>query len=97
MIKQRSIMENLSAVIQDILIQGVTEFFDGVSSKQLTQEILAAVAEEFIVYIKEKIKTADNTAEELIQERDNAEEAEKYFGKTEAYKECIAELEKLIS
>lgn len=39
--------------------------------------------------IEDEIKRADNTAEELIQECDNEEDAQEYIFKSDAYSQCL--------
>lgn len=45
--------------------------------------------EELITYLQSEIALHEGTAEECIQELDNPERADHYFGKIEALKEVV--------
>lgn len=44
---------------------------------------------ETLAWLRAKIKECDSSAEELIQERDNEEEANKYLAELHAYQQTI--------
>lgn len=45
--------------------------------------------EKLIEYLNDQIRSCEGSCEELIQERDNPEEADRMSGKIEAFKEVI--------